>query len=82
MSYGLWRRKNELVYHQFKFFPARWIMVFAMSLGGCSFMRSIVFIDGQNLYHLARRAWATAPPFLRKQESIPGHCRSRVTVQS
>ena len=44
-----------------QFFPARWIMVFAMSLGGCSFMRSIVFIDGQNLYHLARRAWGSGP---------------------
>ena len=29
-----------------------------MSLGGCFFMRTIVFIDGQNLYHLARKAWA------------------------
>ena len=24
-------------------------------------MRAIVFIDGQNLYHLARRVWATGP---------------------
>ena len=24
-------------------------------------MRAIVFIDGQNLYHLARRAWASGP---------------------
>ena len=30
-----------------------------MSLGGCFFvMRTVVFIDGQNLYHLARRAWS------------------------
>ncbi len=28
-----------------------------MSLGGCFFMRTIVFIDGQNLYHLAKEAW-------------------------
>ena len=28
-----------------------------MSLGGCFFMRTLVLIDGQNLYHLARRAW-------------------------
>ena len=32
-----------------------------MSLGGCFFMRTIVLIDGQNLYHLARRAWASGP---------------------
>ena len=32
-----------------------------MSLGGCFFMRAIVLIDGQNLYHLARRAWASGP---------------------
>ena len=24
-------------------------------------MRTIVFIDGQNLYHLARAAWASGP---------------------
>ena len=29
-----------------------------MSLGGCFFMRTVVLIDGQNLYHLARRAWS------------------------
>ena len=28
-----------------------------MSLGGCFFMRAIVFINGQNLYHLAKEAW-------------------------
>ena len=27
--------------------------------GGCIFMRTIVFVDGQNLYHLARRAWGS-----------------------
>ena len=42
-----------------EFFPARWIVASAMSLGGCFFMRAIVLIDGQNLYHLARRAWAS-----------------------
>ena len=41
------------------FFPARWIVASATSLGGCFFVRAIVFIDGQNLYHLARRAWAS-----------------------
>lgn len=41
-----------------KFLPARWIVALTMSLGGCFFMRTIVFIDGQNLYHLARKAWA------------------------
>ena len=25
-----------------------------MSLGGCFFMQTLVLIDGQNLYHLAR----------------------------
>ncbi len=39
------------------------------SPGGCfSFMRSIVFVDGQNLYHLARLAWISttsdlSPPY-------------------
>ena len=28
------------------------------SPGGCSFMRTIVFFDGQNLYHMARAAWS------------------------
>ena len=41
--------------------PARWIVAAAMSLGGCFFMRAIVLIDGQNLYHLARRAWVSGP---------------------
>ena len=27
--------------------------------GGCFFMRTIVFIDGQNLYHLAKNAWVS-----------------------
>ena len=44
-----------------EFFPARWIVVSTMSLGGCFFMRTLVLIDGQNLYHLARRAWAYGP---------------------
>lgn len=26
-------------------------------------MRTIVFIDGQNLYHLARDAWSSSPPY-------------------
>ena len=30
-----------------------------MSLGGCFCMPTLVLIDGQNLYHLARRAWAS-----------------------
>ncbi len=25
-------------------------------------MRAIVFVDGQNLYHLAKNAWAPVPP--------------------
>ena len=29
--------------------------------GRVFFMRTIVLIDGQNLYHLARRAWASGP---------------------
>ena len=29
--------------------------------GGCTFMRTIVFIDGQNLYHLAKTAWIATP---------------------
>ena len=41
------------------FFPARWTVVSAISLGGCFFVRTLVLIDGQNLYHLARRAWAS-----------------------
>ncbi len=37
-------------------------MARAISPGGCFFlMRTIVLIDGQNLYHLARRAWASGP---------------------
>ena len=47
-------------YREPKFFPARWTAASAESLGGC-FLRAIVFIDGQNLYHLARRAWASGP---------------------
>ena len=32
---------------------------FGHSLGGYFIIRTIVLIDGQNLYHLARRAWAS-----------------------
>ena len=32
-----------------------------MFLGGCFFMRTIVLIDGQNLFHLARTAWSSGP---------------------
>ena len=50
-----------MCYFGLQFHPARWIVAPAMSLGGCFFMRAIVLIDGQNLYHLARRAWASGP---------------------
>ena len=46
-------------YGRSEFFPARWIVGSPTSLGGCFFVRTLVLIDGQNLYHLARRAWGT-----------------------
>ena len=46
-------------YGRIDFIPARWTVVSAISLGGCFFVRTLVLIDGQNLYHLARRAWAS-----------------------
>ncbi len=41
-------------------------MARAVSPGGCFLMRTIVLIDGQNLYHMARRAWSSG------QRSSPG----------
>lgn len=36
-------------------------------------MRTIVFIDGQNLYHLASNAWATTEPKRRSQYDWPSY---------
>ena len=44
-----------------EFFPARWIMALAVIPGRVFFMRAIVLIDGQNLYHMARRSRASGP---------------------
>ena len=42
-------------------FPARWIVALAVILGRVFFMRAFVLIDDQNLYHMARRTWASGP---------------------
>ena len=44
-----------------EFFPARWTVASAAVPGRVFFMQTLVLIDGQNLYHLARRTWASGP---------------------
>ena len=42
-------------------FPARWTVASVAVSGRVFLMQTLVLIDGQNLYHLARRAWASGP---------------------
>ena len=52
----------------------------AISLGGCFFMRTIVLIDGQNLYHLARRAWGSSLPSVYDRPSYDVEMLARALV--
>ena len=44
--------------------PVRWILGSPNSPSGCFFaMRTIVLIDGQNLFYLAKAAWGPGNPY-------------------
>ena len=42
-------------------------------------MRTVVFFDGQNLYHLAKRAWSPTPPTVSHPYSWPSYDVEKLT---
>jgi len=68
-------------YSQGHLLPARWAARFDAVPGRVfHVLRTIVLIDGQNLYHLARIAWAPVPPAGSSPYSWPSYDVERLAA--